>query len=227
MKASYFLNVKQIVRNIIYLVVLITISSGYGGSFDDFFSAVRTDDTEAIRALLRRGFDVNTVDATGEPGLLLAVRQSSIKVATLLVDWPQTKIEVRSRQDESPLMLASLKGLAQLCDALIARGADVNKPGWTPLHYAATNGHLPVLHLLLENHAYIDAASPNGTTPLMMAARYGSAASVSLLLEAGADPLLKNDQGLSAIDFAHRAERKDSAELIAGSIRARHPKGVW
>jgi hypothetical protein len=124
-------------------------------------------------------------------------------------------------------MLASLKGLTEVCQQLITKGADVNKPGWAPLHYAATNGHLAVMTLLLDNHAYIDAASPNGTTPLMMAANYGTPSAVKLLLEAGADPLLKNQQGLSAIDFAQRANRPESAEIIAAFVRARRPRGIW
>ena len=81
--------------------------------------------------------------------------------------------------------------------------------------------------LLLDNHAYIDAASPNGTTPLMMAAFYGTPSAVKLLLEAGADPLLKNVQGLSAIDFAQRASRQESADIIAAFVRAKQPKGKW
>ena len=81
--------------------------------------------------------------------------------------------------------------------------------------------------LLLDKHAYIDAASPNGSTPLMMAAHYGTPSAVKLLLEAGADPLLRNEQGLSAIDFAQRANRADSAEIIAAFIRGRQPKGTW
>ncbi len=214
-------------RIILYLIVLTTYSVGNCGSYDDYFSAIRVDDVGTVKTLLGRGFDVNTVDSVGETGLLIAVRQNSLKVAELLAGWPQTSVEARSRRDESALMLAALKGLTELCKALIARGADVNKPGWTPLHYAATNGHLPVIDLLLENYAYIDAASPNGTTPLMMAAHYGTAAAVRMLLEAGADPLLKNDQGLSAIDFAHRAQRQDSADTIAAAIRARQPKGTW
>jgi ankyrin repeat protein len=124
-------------------------------------------------------------------------------------------------------MVAALQGLFDICQQLIIRSADVNKPGWAPLHYAATHGHLKVMNLLLENHAYIDAASPNGTTPLMMAAHYGTPAAVKLLLEAGADPMLKNDQGLSAIDFAQKAERSDSAEIIAAFVRALNPKGSW
>ena len=110
---------------------------------------------------------------------------------------------------------------------LISRGADVNKPGWAPLHYAATRGHLAIMNLLLEHHAYIDASSPNGTTPLMMAAFYGTPSAVKLLLEAGADPLLKNEQSLTAIDFAQRNQRQDSADIIAAFVRAKQPRGKW
>ena len=42
----------------------------------------------------------------------------------------------------------------------------------------------------------------------MMAAHYGTPAAVKLLLEAGADPTLKNQLGLTAIDFADRGDRR-------------------
>ena len=158
---------------------------------------------------------------------MLALKVPSPRVATLLIRHPETMVEVRNAQDESPLMLAALGGFLDICTQLIERDADVNKPGWTPLHYAATNSHVPVIQLLLDQHAYIDAASPNGTTPLMMAAMYGNASAVKLLLESGADPTLKNDLGLSAIDFAERVKKSDSTAIIAAFIRARRPKGAW
>jgi ankyrin repeat protein len=83
------------------------------------------------------------------------------------------------------------------------------------------------MRLLLDNHAYIDAASPNGSTPLMMAAMYGTFDAVKLLLDAGADPSLKNALGLSAIDFARQVQRDDVVVLIAAAVRNRKPKGVW
>jgi uncharacterized protein len=83
------------------------------------------------------------------------------------------------------------------------------------------------MNLLLEEHAFIDAESPNGTTPLMMAAHYGTPEAVKLLLEAGADVAMKNQLGLTAVDFAQRANRRDAAELIAASARAAQPRGKW
>jgi len=214
-------------RYCIYLFVFVGYSVTYAGSYDDFFRALKKDDSATVKMLLGRGFDPNTLSPAGEHGLIVAVREPSLKVILVLLESPKVNVEPRTQQDESPLMLAALNGLTDLCRQLISLGADVNKPGWTPLHYAATNGHLTTMELLLDEHAYIDATSPNGTTPLMMAAHYGSAASVKLLLDAGADPGLKNEQGLTAIDFAQRASRAEAAVLIAAAIRGRQPKGSW
>lgn len=214
-------------RKALYCVVLIGFSLSFAGSYDDFFVAIKQNDADTVRALLKRGFDPNTRNPAGEHGLALAIREPSLKVASVLLGDPQIDPEARNEHDESLLMLASLKGLLAVCEQLIAKGADVNKPGWTPLHYAATHGHISVINLLLDNHAYIDAASPNGSTPLMMAALYGTPAAVKVLLEAGADPRLKNDQGLTAIDFANRGQRSESAALLAAFVRSLQPAGKW
>ena len=214
-------------KKAVYLLVFLVSSMAAAGSYEDFFVAIKQDNPQAIRTLLNRGFDPNTLDPKGLSGLYLALREPAPKAAQVLIDWPKTNVEIRTAQDESPLMIAALKGHLELARKLIERDADVNKPGWAPLHYAATNGHLAVMELLLEHHAFIDAESPNGTTPLMMAAHYGSTAAVKLLLDAGADATMKNQLGLSAIDFAHRANRKDAADLIAASLRRAQPKGKW
>lgn len=210
-----------------FLFVFAAFSSAYAGSYEDFFAAIKRDNPGTLQSLLSRGFDPDTRAPDGLPGLYLALRLESLKAAKVLIDWPRTNVEIRTPKDESPLMLAALKGQLDLVKKLIARGADVNKTGWAPLHYAATSAHLEIMALLLEEHAYIDAESPNGTTPLMMAAQYGNAESVKLLLEAGAAPSLKNRLGLTAIDFANRSGREDSADLVAAAVRAARPRGKW
>jgi len=201
------------------------------GAYEDFFIAILRDDGDAITALLRRGFDPNTRNPKGQVGLVLALQNGSPKAFNALLAARRVNVEARNAQDESPLMMAALKGNLDAVRALLARDADVNKTGWAPLHYAASAGspqHTQIIALLLENHAYIDAASPNGTTPLMMAAHYGSTESVQLLLDEGADPTLKNQLGLTAYDFAMRVSRTESAEKIAAAIRRRQPnRGKW
>ncbi|MEY4737040.1 MAG: hypothetical protein RL302_1359 [Pseudomonadota bacterium] len=214
-------------RYIAYLFVFTCFSVATAGSYDDFFVAVRQDNALVVRELLGRGFDPNTPNPQGQHALLLALKEPSPKVASVLVSDLKTTVEVRNASDESPLMLAALKGLVDLCKQMIDRDADVNKPGWTPLHYAATGGSIPTIQLLLANHAYIDAASPNGSTPLMMAAMYGTDTAVKLLLDSGADPTLKNDQGLKAIDFAIRAKKPVTVDVIAAALRAKAPAGAW
>lgn len=208
-----------------------TSASGvWANAFDDFFSAVQRDDLNTVRDLARRGFDINTINPDGQHPLYLALRSDADRVAAFLLDQPQLQVEHRNGQGESPLMMAALKGKQAAVDRLIQRKAEVNKPGWTALHYAATHGGplaVPVVRTLLEHHAYIDAASPNQSTPLMMAAQYGDPGVVRLLLEEGADPLLKNEQGLTAIDFARKAGRDDVAASIAAAVRKKQPAGRW
>ena len=197
------------------------------GSYEDFFKAIKTDDVAGIERLLARGMDVNTLDPQGQHGLTMAILEPSPKVARLLVDTPNINLNTLNANGESALMLVALRGQLDLAAQMVKKDADVNKTGWTPLHYAASSGQLPLINLLIQNNAYIDAESPNGTTPLMMASMYGTPAAVKLLLGEGADPQLKNQQGLSALQFAQRANRQDIAELIAASIRAKRPPGKW
>lgn len=209
---------------------LTAVFSAWASSFEDFFAAVKHDDVAEIQRLAQRGFDLNTINRRGEHALFLAMRDDAVKVAGFLLDQPSVQVEVRTPNDESPLMMAALKGRLALATRLIEREAEVNKPGWAPLHYAATDagGQAPAMvRLLLEHHAYIDAESPNGTTPLMMAAHYGNPTVVKILLEEGADPSIKNQQGLTAIDFARRANRAEVVETIAAFIRAKQATGRW
>ena len=212
---------KHCIQSIFYAIVLIGFSSVYAGSYDDFFSAIQRDDAVAVSNLLKRGFDVNTVNPNGEHGLFLALSGPSIKVLPVLIAARKVNLDPRNAHDESPLMLAALKGLTEVCKQLIDVEADINKPGWAPLHYASTHGHIDIMYMLLEHSAYIDAASPNGSTPLMMARQYGTPQAVKLLLESGADPSIKNALGLTALDFAVGGNKPDSADIIRAFLRAK------
>jgi uncharacterized protein len=221
---------KITLKLVVFIWFLCAKSFLYASDSDDFFRAIQQDNESRVIALALRGVDLNTLNAKGEHGLYLALRSGSLKVADFFLSQSATRVEVHTSTGESPLMMAALKGHLPQAQRLIRRGAEVNKPGWTPLHYAASNPEpfsRELVRLLLEHHAYIDAESPNRSTPLMMAAHYGHPTVVQTLLEAGADPLVRNEQGLTAIDFARRAGRTDVAAAIAAAVRANQPSGRW
>ena len=215
-------------KYIVQLIVFACVNTAFAGSYEDFFLAAETNDAPTLERLLKRGFDANTPGPKGQSALLTAIRQNASQAALVLAKWPETKVDIRTADDETALMLAAFHNLLPVAKVLVQREADVNKPGWTPLHYAATKANVPMMRLLLENHAFIDAPSPNGTTPLMMAAHYGSALATKMLLEEGADPRLKNHLGLSALDFAQngpfKAETTSYLQAFIASWNARYPE---
>lgn len=207
-------------RFVIYLVVALFVSPAMAGSYDDFFTAIKRDHRHTVEALLQRGFDPNTVDETGQPGIIAALLNESYEVADALVNSDGLQLEAVNRSGETALMMASLRGQSRLVERLLQRGAVVNRPGWSPLHYAATAPDDTPMKLLLAHGAAVDARSPNGTTPLMMAADYGPSACVDLLLAAGARVDLKNDLGLSAADFAQQRGRDRLADQLRRRIQS-------
>ncbi|BDU58306.1 hypothetical protein LMORI2_12880 [Limnohabitans sp. MORI2] len=204
----------------LYLYVFIGFSSSNAGSYDDFIAAVTFDQPETIEKLLARGFDPNTPNEKGIPGLLVAIQSPSPKSALVLAKHPLTQVNATNLNGETALMLAAIHNQLGLAQLLIERGADVNKPGWTPLHYASTRGHREMMRLLIENDAYLDSETDDGTTPLMMAAFSAPPLAVKLLLEEGADPTLVNHQQLSALDIALSKEHTQSAFYIRAYIEA-------
>ena len=204
----------KVIKSVVTVIFFVFSAVVHAGSYDDFFKALQLDQAAPAKALLNRGFDPNTVAPDGTPALIKALQEQSFKVAQVLVNDPKIHTNVRNARAETALMLAALRGQESLVVQLVARGAEVNHAGWTPLHYAATGGHARIAAFLLGAHADVNAESANGTTPLMMAAMYGNAETVKLLLESGAEPYPRNDQGLSAEDFAARAGRDASLSLI-------------
>jgi len=201
---------------LIYIIITVRVFSANAGSFDDFFIAIRNDNVGNLNELLSRGFDPNTRNEKGQPGLVVAMQEHSLKAARALLALPAVEVDALNQAGESALMIAALKGDLEGMQLLLTRGAKVNQLGWSALHYAATGPETKAVQLLLDKGAAIEAASPNGSTPLMMAAQYGSEENVALLLKRGADVKRRSQLDLGVIDFA----RKGGREVLAKQLEA-------
>lgn len=184
-------------------------------SYREWFEAVRVDDVRRVQSLLARGFDANSVEPERfDTALILSVRLKSSKVFSALLQAQDVNLNARSLNGDTALMIAAYQPDIPRALALIGKGAEINRVGWTALHYAAASGSIPIIQRLLDESAFIDAESPNKTTPLMMAARGGHSAVVKLLIDEGADPTLKNEAEMTAADFARAQGFKELAQLL-------------
>jgi len=203
-------------KKLIYTIAAVAVFSANAGSYEDFFIAIKNDNASNLASLLERGFDPNTRDPKGQTGLNIAMLERSAKTAKLLLAQPKIDVNALNNAGESALMMAALKGDLAGAQMLLDRGAKVSQPGWSALHYAATGPEPRLVQLLLDRGAEANAASPNGTTPLMMAAQYGSEDSVSLLLARGADVNRRNQKDLRAVDFARLSGREPLVKKLEG-----------
>ncbi|MEI8303876.1 MAG: ankyrin repeat domain-containing protein [Burkholderiales bacterium] len=182
----------------------------------EFFAALPSDNVHTVRKLLVRGVSPNLVHPEQGPVIVMAAQAKAFGALRALLDSRITEVNVVNPKGETALMYLAMFGEIDLARMLIGRGAQVNQPGWTALHYAAATGQLGMIRFLVEEqHAYIDAASANGTTPLMMAAREGQVRAARLLAELGADPSLRNQAGLGAPEYFLRRDQPDEARYLA------------
>jgi len=210
--------------------MLLTLVSGssfavpaFGGPAHNFFLAISMNNGYEVTKMLKQGINPNIKDEIrGDPGLILALRENAMDAFDVLLNFPAIDIEAMANNGDTALMIASYTENLVAVRALLNKDAEPNKPGWTALHYASAKGNIEIIQLLLDNSAYIDAESPNGTTPLMMAAKGGFLKAAKLLVQEGADLSLKNQLGLDAVDFAMQNDHRDVAEWLKSRAQVAH-----
>lgn len=93
---------------------------------------------------------------------------------------------------------------------LLTNGSKVNsknkKPSNTPLHFAAINGDIEIVKMLLDRGANIDAKNQYGRTPLHNAIENKKMEITELLLNRGANINVKSNDGITPLHIA--AERE-------------------
>ncbi len=216
-------NLKQNVKKIALAVGLtLALSSvAFATPQDDLRAAVEYNRPAIVQKLVAQGVDPNLNTRDGAPLLVDALKDKNLEVAEALMRAKNIDFERTNAAGENALMMAAYQGLLPIVKLMVETyEVEVNKTGWTALHYAATNGHDNVVKYLLDHAAYIDAESPNASTPLMMAAMSGHITTVKLLLDEGADMNLRNQQKMDVIDFAKRYHQDE----IATGLESRRRK---
>lgn len=101
-------------------------------------------------------------------------------------------------------MLAAAEGDAIQIKALLAKGVDPDSTlnGHGALHHATISNHIECAKLLIESGADVNLHAPNLQTFSMVAANYGYAEILSMLIAAGSDTERLDKQGFNAARYA-------------------------
>lgn len=131
-------------------------------------SAVRMQDLELARRLLKAGADPDQPSRLGVRPLHLAIANGDFNAVKLLLDAGASP-GTQDAAGDTCLIMAARSGRADVVTALLSRGAAVDGVDahfqQTPLMVAAREGHLPIVSLLIEHGAKVDAQTRTGKVP--------------------------------------------------------------
>ena len=171
------------------------------------------------------------IELCGDPKMeILAGKQTQLHIAvclglTPLVEQALSDFIEGTNGNQSSLHLAAkfmsgaYKILIDKSDPSLLTAPD--RDGNTPLHEAASSGHLPMLKGLVkklaECRAYsneINKKNSLGNTPLHLAFQFDHPSIVKLLVRQGANPAIKNNAQLTALELGERLGRGDSLHIL-------------
>ncbi|HEY6509748.1 MAG TPA: ankyrin repeat domain-containing protein, partial [Vicinamibacterales bacterium] len=163
-----------------------------------------------IERLLAAGADVESPNADGQTALMVVARTGQVEAARTLLKRGAKVNAVEKWRGQTALMWAVAQGHSAMVRELIAQGADVNarsivndwsrqvtgepravyRPagGLTPLLFAAREGCVECVDLLVAAGADINRADPEAITPLLMAVMNMQFDTAAALIRRGANP---------------------------------------
>jgi ankyrin repeat protein len=134
-------------------------------------------------------------------------------------------INIADERGTTPLMWAAFEGYPDAVQKLVEAGAkigDTNKKGETTFDVAVKAGQREVLSVLLQHNDpadfNLDEIMGGGkTTALVFSASCGRADIISVLLQAGADPTIKDSRGLPPLLAAVRHGQSEAVSTLLRS----------
>ena len=194
-----------------------------------------------VEHLLRAGARANVALASGETPLMAAARSGSVKTVELLLDHGADVDTRESLRGQTALMWAVDQRQAAVARVLLARGADIHARstvwyqlentagntnssgdfdmahgGSTPLLFAARQGHVETVRVLLDSGANVNDTAAAGTSALVVAAHSDHGELARFLLSRGADP----NAAAAGYTALHAAVLRGNLDLVKELLAA-------
>ena len=178
---------------------------------------------ENVKVLLDHGAKADLENIHGQVPLHLVsqyqyVEGENSKVTGLLLQHGMD-VNMRDKQQATPLHFASFRGHFGIALALLDHGADVNArnyDGQTPLHRVSqpSVSHHHLARLMLERGADVNARDKDQATPLHSASYMSNEGTTYVLLDHGANIHAKNIQGQTPLHIVSQGDHYESKPAL-------------
>ncbi|XP_065646900.1 uncharacterized protein LOC124812268 [Hydra vulgaris] len=173
-------------------------------------------DFKHLSQLLHSGVDINATDKHGQSAMHEVARVWHTDVAKFLLIHGAT-IDKPDNFGRTPLHVASAVDFPEMVSFLIENGADINSKTYgeqqTAIYYAAKNGAVESLKVLLEHGANIEDKDYKQRTPLQIAAELDRSVTAKLLIDNGADASVYDSSMMTAMVLL--IQKMPSVALVA------------
>ena len=184
------------------------------------FKAAESGNLVLLRALLEQNLAPEHTDNFGETALMVALRCGNRSVAEYLLKIAPDPVKIIDNDGATLLHKAAWGNLPELANVLLREhNMDIDSKdyaGRTALHVAAYQGNTRILKYLLENSANINAVDCEGKTPIFSGAYDGNLKTVKMFCELGADLLLKDNNGLTVLEYTVCRKEFETARFLNG-----------
>ena len=195
------------------------IESKTGEGYTPLMVAALAGKLHAVKWFLEKGATVACESNRGWNTLHLAAYGGDTDIISL-IHTHLPNIESKTSEGYTPLMVAAFTSKLHAVKWFLEKGAAIaceDKRGWSLLHYAAKGGDPDTIDHILTHLPDVDSKTADGETPLIIAVFYGELQGVKYLLERGANPLAKDNEGQDSLYHASSCD-SDCFDLLLNHV---------
>ena len=169
------------------------------------------------------------LDFTGYNVLHHAVSQGSVPITLILLDYFKIDVNIRSGNNQTPLMIACNYGLIDIIRILCERGAFINEQDdtkFSALLYTIKQGRIPQFAYLLHQKAELQVRDANGCTAVHWAAYKNNVFLLKILHRLGLDLNSVDFTGLTPIDRAAQSGAFEATKFLLENGDGKKPANM-
>lgn len=178
--------------------------------------------TDTVKLLLNAGANTNLQDRDGWTALSRATVNGRVDTVKLLLDHG-ADVDIQDKYGQTALRQVCYDGHAETANLLLAGGADAEKTdckGNTVLIYTCmfSRKKREIITAFIAAGTCLNTVNNEGCTALMELALRGYPGLMKLLIKAGADPDIRNNKGMNALDILKEYHPEQYDRLMQNTV---------